>query len=174
MEAFNNWHFSDKVYNKDSLDLDRTEYTRWDTQPSAFWLLTSNLGTFQHSHTDWGWSFMLRLFLHIVGDIHQPLHCSNGFFNDSTFGDLPHGDFGGNLIKVNTSFGSIRNLHGLWDAAGSLYMENSPLDAAGMDRLEHNATTLQKMFPPSTLDEYDPDEFATCWARPVNHRYKSK
>ncbi len=45
----------------------------------------------------------LRLIIHIVGDIHQPLHVGH-----------PE-DKGGNDIKV-TWFGSVTNLHSVWDS----------------------------------------------------------
>jgi hypothetical protein len=44
----------------------------------------------------------LRLLIHIVGDVHQPLHVS------------PEGDQGGNDIKVQW-FGQSSNLHRVWD-----------------------------------------------------------
>ena len=46
--------------------------------------------------------FAVRFIVHIVGDIHQPLHC--GYASDN----------GGNSIMVNW-FGQLRNLHGVWD-----------------------------------------------------------
>ena len=45
----------------------------------------------------------LRFLVHLVGDIHQPLHVGNGE------------DRGGNDIKV-TWFGSNTNLHSVWDS----------------------------------------------------------
>lgn len=45
----------------------------------------------------------LRLLIHIVGDVHQPLHVS------------PAGTTGGNDIKVQW-FGQATNLHHVWDA----------------------------------------------------------
>ncbi|HEU0064692.1 MAG TPA: S1/P1 nuclease [Flavisolibacter sp.] len=45
----------------------------------------------------------LRLLIHIVGDIHQPLHVSKS------------GDMGGNDIKVSW-FGVSSNLHRVWDS----------------------------------------------------------
>lgn len=45
----------------------------------------------------------LKFVVHLVGDIHQPMHCN------------PKGDAGGNLIKV--TFNEIpTNLHRLWDS----------------------------------------------------------
>jgi hypothetical protein len=48
-------------------------------------------------------AFYLKLLIHIVGDIHQPLHVGN-----------PE-DEGGNKIKV-TWFGTATNLHSVWDS----------------------------------------------------------
>jgi hypothetical protein len=45
----------------------------------------------------------LRLLIHIVGDLHQPLHVS------------PEGTTGGNDIKVNW-FAQATNLHSVWDS----------------------------------------------------------
>lgn len=48
--------------------------------------------------------------LHLVGDIHQPLHCAERFSRA-----LPHGDRGGNQWMVRRPDGSTTNLHALWD-----------------------------------------------------------
>lgn len=42
--------------------------------------------------------------IHLVGDIHQPLHAVRGVFNDTRFGDLPRGDLGGNLLRTDGGF----------------------------------------------------------------------
>jgi hypothetical protein len=47
--------------------------------------------------------------LHLVGDLHQPLHCVSLF--DA---DFPQGDRGGNSIRLRNSDAG-RNLHALWD-----------------------------------------------------------
>lgn len=47
--------------------------------------------------------FALRALAHLIGDIHQPLHCGNGL------------DMGGNQIKVNF-FWEPSNLHRVWDS----------------------------------------------------------
>jgi hypothetical protein len=49
--------------------------------------------------------------LHLVGDIHQPLHASG-----RTTPRDPWGDVGGNLFNADTTFqGRPRSLHSLWD-----------------------------------------------------------
>jgi hypothetical protein len=53
-------------------------------------------------------SAALRLIIHLVGDIHQPLHTST-LINSASF---VNGDLGGNKFKIVENW----NLHELWDA----------------------------------------------------------
>lgn len=55
-------------------------------------------------------SFALRLVIHYVGDIHQPLHAVT-LINDT----YPSGDRGGNDEKL-PSKDSASNLHAVWDS----------------------------------------------------------
>jgi len=54
----------------------------------------------------------LAWLLHLVGDVHQPLHCSARVTPED-----PRGDRGGNALRVGST-----NLHSLWDDA----MDRSP------------------------------------------------
>ena len=57
-------------------------------------------------------SFHLRLLIHYIGDIHQPLHASSRYTKD-----YPEGDEGGNAFKVHVNASEqITNLHALWDS----------------------------------------------------------
>src|SRR5262249_33072206 len=51
-------------------------------------------------------SYDLVWLLHLVGDVHQPLHCST-----RVSVSLPDGDAGGNGVKVHPG----TNLHAFWD-----------------------------------------------------------
>lgn len=55
-------------------------------------------------------SFNLRLLIHYIGDIHQPLHTVDHY--DQAH---PNGDEGGNSVSIQGLDG-IRNLHMLWDS----------------------------------------------------------
>ena len=55
-------------------------------------------------------SFGLRLLIHYLGDIHQPLHCTARV--DKQF---PQGDKGGNLFSLPNHL-SIGDLHAVWDS----------------------------------------------------------
>lgn len=52
---------------------------------------------------------LFRFLVHLVGDIHQPLHTVSLWDNQ-----FPKGDQGGNLFAI--SFQNISNLHALWDS----------------------------------------------------------
>jgi S1/P1 Nuclease len=47
---------------------------------------------------------------HLVGDVHQPLHCTSRFDKDD-----PQGDAGGNRVKLCSTPKCRKELHGLWD-----------------------------------------------------------
>lgn len=56
-------------------------------------------------------SFALRLVIHYVGDIHQPLHTVSAVDDE-----YPKGDRGGNSEWISPSVSGVGNLHSLWDS----------------------------------------------------------
>jgi hypothetical protein len=56
-------------------------------------------------------SMMLRYLIHVVGDIHQPLHSVQLFDNVH----FKNGDLGGNLFKINYTH-NVNNLHKFFDS----------------------------------------------------------
>jgi len=81
----------------------------------------------------------LRLFVHFIGDIHQPLHVGNGL------------DKGGNTCKVKW-FGETTNLHRVWDEHLIDYRKMSYSEWVGMN---HNATAAQiKAWQSSPVDQW--------------------
>lgn len=54
-------------------------------------------------------SVALRLIIHYMGDIHQPLHCSDRYTHD-----LPKGDKGGNDFPLKYHY-TANELHAVWD-----------------------------------------------------------
>ena len=54
-------------------------------------------------------SYALRLMIHYMGDIVQPLHCEMRYNSD-----YPEGDKGGNTFPLPNHY-SIDELHALWD-----------------------------------------------------------
>jgi hypothetical protein len=68
--------------------------------------------------TLFGESFNIRLLIHYIGDIHQPLHTAARFTPS-----LPGGDLGGNLFFINYTE-TINELHALWDSGIGYYAFN--------------------------------------------------
>ena len=71
-------------------------------------------------------SYDLVWLLHLVGDLHQPLHAVSRFTRD-----LPGGDAGGNLVRLCQP-PCREELHALWDAAAG--SERSPAAAQRLAR----------------------------------------
>ena len=93
---------------------------------------------------------MLRYLIHVVGDIHQPLHSCSLYSKSMYNGELREGDMGGNKIPVNDIFkGGIKNLHALWDSGIGLYQGRLklPLKSDELSRIENIAVELMDEFP---------------------------
>lgn len=69
-------------------------------------------------------SLLMRYLIHVLGDIHQPLHAST-LVNEQ----FPNGDQGGNLFLIKYSE-NIENLHKLFDS--------------GADKLGESITRVKK------------------------------
>ncbi|AEG49670.1 S1/P1 nuclease [Sphingobium chlorophenolicum L-1] len=73
----------------------------------------------------------LRFVVHILGDLHQPLHAGGG------------GDRGGNDVKV-TFFGQATNLHSVWDSG--------LIEQRALSYSEHAAWLSRSIAPRDTID----------------------
>lgn len=62
----------------------------------------------------------LRLIIHFVGDIHQPLHCAARVSAAN-----PNGDQGGNLVKIKVGTKQT-NLHSYWDGGIGSFPKTGP------------------------------------------------
>jgi len=90
----------------------------------------------------------LSWLIHLVGDIHQPLHCITHI---SSLHPRPDGDRGGNSFALR---GHARNLHSLWDSSVSFTAESE--DQIASDILqEHTRTELA-----ADLRETDTEQWA--------------
>jgi hypothetical protein len=97
----NAWHYADYEKNLNYEALQNTLKT--DTTTDAFTKINFLVAELKKKNLSQEKKLMyLRLLIHIVGDVHQPMHVS------------PEGDQGGNDIKV-TWFGQSSNLHRVWD-----------------------------------------------------------
>ena len=103
----------------------------------------------------------LGFLIHMVGDVHQPLHAATRYSAAN-----PNGDAGGNGFKIQMpAEAHISNLHGFWDAAAGTFGFTSlkrPLDQAGKDRMVAIAQEVMKQYPDTSVPEWkelDPHEW---------------
>jgi hypothetical protein len=107
MNFWDNWHFVDRIFNVDGLDS-----TGMYKEINVLFGLNQTMAILNdfNSGNLVGQSMMARYVLHLIGDLHQPLHCTS--LIDYEF---PKGDMGGNNIKI-TYNGEQTELHGFWDS----------------------------------------------------------
>ena len=98
-------------------------------------------------------SFALRLIIHYVGDIHQPLHAVAEV--DSTY---PSGDKGGNAESIPSKSGA-NNLHAVWDSVAYEYAGTPVLPLSNTDWSWYTTTeqTLASQYKvdKTKLHDYD-------------------
>lgn len=106
--------------------------------PNALTAIETAIKTLQNSQAnDAEKGLQLRILLHVVGDIHQPLHAISCYSQR-----FPHGDKGGNLFYLaKNPIG--HNLHAYWDRGGGL-LQNSSTKRKGLKR---RARYLERHYP---------------------------
>lgn len=82
--------------------------------------------------------FALRVLLHVVGDVHQPMHAVSLYSRR-----FPNGDKGGNLLRFKKN--SIAdNLHSWWDRGGGLLKAKYKYTNA---QLKRRARAIERRYP---------------------------
>lgn len=113
VDAFSQWHFIDTPFMHDGLKAPSVEKQNivWAINQAEQVLKSRQSNSFEKA-------LFLRFYIHLVGDIHQPLHCVSYYSKR-----FPRGDRGGNLYSVNYQ-GYQSNLHVIWDRGGGLLEDN--------------------------------------------------
>lgn len=124
-----NWHYVDLALQDHKSDIpERCQND--DCSPARVRLFAEQLAA-QPGHpanTRWSQLDALRYVVHLVGDIHQPLH------------DVSDADLGGNCELLDPPIGKAKNLHALWD--GEIINEMSANDRALAAELESEINEL--------------------------------
>jgi hypothetical protein len=103
MKTHKYWHFSDVPLGGDTANLAPLSV------PSVTQKITAFRAALASKEADPIKSYDLVWLVHLVGDVHQPLHCSTRISAAN-----PKGDEGGNLVVVS---GPAKELHAFWDGA---------------------------------------------------------
>jgi len=117
----------------------------------------------------------LRYLIHLVGDLHEPLHCINYYSNE-----FKDGDRCGTKYLLNFSLSGKNSLHALWDSAllrDTIWVK-VPLDEEGEKYLEDYKKEVIEDFPKSSFNEKDINLNFDLWANEsyliaVNHAYQN-
>jgi hypothetical protein len=102
MKRHRGWHFIDLPFSQDETPLEPAP------EPNVATELKRLMATAGRPSSDAGQVYDLPWLIHLVGDVHAPLHCVSRFSADQ-----PKGDAGGNL---NIVLGGL-TLHKVWDDA---------------------------------------------------------
>eukprot|EP01090_Pellita_catalonica_P010700 TRINITY_DN2213_c0_g1_i1.p1 TRINITY_DN2213_c0_g1~~TRINITY_DN2213_c0_g1_i1.p1 ORF type:complete len:376 (+),score=64.72 TRINITY_DN2213_c0_g1_i1:30-1157(+) len=139
--AFDEWHYINKPFVPPTSNF--TAPTDIPGQlPYALNQIYRALASFTESNF-MGKAMMIRFLLHLIGDVHQPMHCTSEYSEK-----FPTGDRGGNSFYLRVN-GTRQNMHAFFDSAAGLYdtRYHRPLNETGFEMLEKTSTDLAIEFP---------------------------
>lgn len=156
LRAFDTWHYINLPINADGL---AAVPPALDT--NVVWGIEQMAGTLADPEAqDFERAFALRVLLHLVGDIHQPLHCVGRCTLEN-----PQGDRGGNLFFIEPACERCpSNLHWLWDGSVGLFPRIDPEGEWRQPVAELATSTIAACPPPPDLPAWSPGA-AEAWAR---------
>lgn len=140
------WHFVDLPLSPDKTKLLPVPSPNAETEIAVCRSTLASTGPDELKSYDLNW------LLHLVGDLHQPLHCVNRITKE-----LPDGDSGGNAVKIyDTDPPTL--LHSFWDEI--LSSERNPASVVAF------ITTLPAASPRQAgnlkVDKWVKESFALC------------
>lgn len=106
-KLFNKWHYINSPIVKNIRKRKKTYPPNILTKSKELISILKNKNTSIYNQA---WS--LRMLIHLIGDLHQPLHTAT-LYNKK----FKRGDLGGLKYKINSPY---KNLHSYWDQGGGL------------------------------------------------------
>ena len=146
--SMDRWHYMSLPYNADGLAEMPSVHP-----DNAVEAIRQSIRTLKSPEApDLAKAIMLRVLLHVVGDLHQPLHSASRIT-----AERPEGDRGGNDFRLLDTEGKPSNLHRLWDS-GFGALPKLTADAAGMEAAVPVAVRIVERVPEDRVPEWrDPD-----------------
>lgn len=157
-KSFDSWHFYDHYFFSGVKPKQMPE-----EKENMIWAMVQairNLDTNKPSKINdmLGKSFNLRFLIHLLGDIHQPLHNASMVTEE-----FPNGDAGGNLFKIKEP--SAYDLHTFWDMCLKQYNEvRTPLDKDKFNYLTEKAKEIMDEFSREKLKDKLADNKFENWS----------
>lgn len=163
--AFSDWHFVDTPVISDNFDPE----IEFDMK-NATWAIYQMKKTLKNKNkpkfdSGLALSFAWRYLIHLVGDLHQPLHAS-ALYSEM----FPNGDRGGNSFKITyPDDKQVKNLHALWDSCvgqyGSIW---APVSDGEWNQLGQFAADLMQQFPRKAVSKRVKVLDERKWAEEMN------
>lgn len=152
IETFTHWHYIDIPYSSDGTQIDNSVI---DTD-NAVWALKKIQVVVRNKRANpYDRARFLSFLIHIVGDLHQPLHTVSLFSKAH-----PHGDKGGNMYMIQYD-GQKINTHYLWDkGVGAFESKNS----RSVDHAKELALGLMQQYPAESFGDRATNLNPTDWA----------
>ncbi len=136
------WHFTDTPFSTDGTPLPAIEKYNAQTQIRTFRKAIAS------DCSDDVKSYDLTWLMHLVGDVHQPLHCSMRVSHDDR-----QGDAGGNKVKLFNERGGPDNLHSFWDGLPGTDRTPEHVEAAAWKLHKSSRKMTARMDEKGWIDE---------------------
>ena len=152
IESFTHWHYINNAFSDDNTpvkNINDTDNVVWAIGEIEPVVKNNKANSFERAR-------FIAFLVHLVGDIHQPLHTVSRITAAH-----PEGDKGGNLfvIKLLANRAQTTNLHAIWDNGLGLF--DGELNAENMNRLEDEITTLYSpQFFGEEINDLNPQDWA--------------
>lgn len=166
-KLFNKWHFYDQPIILDKKFKPLIEKQKTEEQ-NLVWAINEAKNTLRNTKSSavddyLGKSFSLRYLIHLIGDIHQPLH-NGALYNDQ----FKKGDTGGNAFKIVYP-GSDGNLHSFWDKTLKVYKDlRAPLNNNDWKKLTTYCNDLVLEYPRSFFKDRLKENSVREWQKEGN------
>lgn len=152
IQAYNQWHYINNYFSDDNSPLPKASGT------NAVWAVNQAIKVLQSPQSKLlEKAFFLRFLIHIVGDLHQPLHAASRVSKE-----YPLGDQGGNLYPID--YPPYNNLHGLWDNGVGFFREGYVSHRSRGKQIKRLANRIERDYPPSYFSEKAQDLNPQSWA----------
>ncbi|CAD2093693.1 p1/s1 nuclease, putative [Plasmodium vinckei lentum] len=151
IDLMDRWHYINVPYNPTHIDLDMYHKEYYKTTDNSLTMtrrIFHNLKSFEKKKnygSYFSYNFQLRYFIHVFGDMHQPLHTTT-FFNKNFI----QGDYGGTAINVSYNH-RTEKLHHLCDCV--FHARDKRWPHATVEEVTSDARDLMKTYPPEYFGE---------------------
>jgi len=110
--VFDSWHEQPMPYDPENILADSKQKairSKIDQNSNVFALVSAMTTLRNPQAGQWEKNFCLRILMHCLADLHNPMACISLYSSD-----FPDGDQGGRLFRIESVYGSLREL---WDHA---------------------------------------------------------